>query len=222
MGYQRHFDPVFQEVKRVIDAGRIGEVHMAACYLGQDWIEPHDGSWRTEPSLSGGGQLYDSGSHLIDTLLWTLSADPIAVTAQIDDRGNEVDVNSALTLTLERDGSQILSTIAVTGDGNEAAPTEGLVIWGTDGHVSYLDGKLRINEGGAPEYTADVEQAAFDEITETKLSAFIEAVRGGGDSPVPGEFGATVTALTEAAYEAAQTGQRVSVPQIEEINPIVQ
>lgn len=212
VGYQRHFDPVFQEIKRVIDDGRIGAVHVATCYLGQEWITSHDGSWRTNPALSGGGQLYDSGSHLIDTLLWTLDADPVDVTATIDDQGNDVDVNSALTVTLDCDGQRVLSTIAVTGDGTEPAPTEGLVIWGTDGHVSYLDGTLRVAERDVPEYTADVEQADFETNTETKLVAFVDAVRTGGVSPVPPEFGATVTALTEAAYEADETGKRVKVP----------
>lgn len=214
VGYQRHFDPVFQEIKRVIGDGRIGTVHMATCYLAQEWVTSHEGSWRTNPSLSGGGQLYDSGSHLIDTLLWTLDADPVDVSATIDYQGNDVDVNSALTVTLDRDGHRVLSTVALTGDGTEPEPTEGLVIWGTDGHVSYLDGTLRVDERGAPEYTADVEQAEFETITETKLGAFVDAVRTGGDSPVPPEFGATVTALTEAAYEADETGKRVTVPNV--------
>jgi len=222
VGYQRHFDPVFREIKRVIEEGRIGDVHAATCYLGQEWITTHEDSWRTNPSLSGGGQLYDSGSHLLDTLLWTLDADPVDVTATIDDRGNDVDVNSALTVTLDRDGDRILSTVAVSGDGTAPDPTEGLVIWGTDGHVSYLDGTLRIAEADAPEYTADVEQASFETITETKLGAFVDAIRTGSPSPVPPEFGATVTALTEAAYEAHETGRRVSVPSLDERRPVEQ
>jgi len=222
VGYQRHFDPVFQEVRRVIEEGRIGDVHSATCYLGQEWMTTHEDSWRTNPALSGGGQLYDSGSHLLDTLLWTLDADPVSVTAAVDDRGNDVDVNSALTVTLDRDGDRVLSTVAVTGDGNEPEPTEGLVVWGTEGHVSYLDGRLRIAETGAPEYTADVDQASFEEITETKLGAFVDAVRNGSESPVPPAFGATVTALTEAAYEAAETGRRVGVPSLQDRQSVEQ
>jgi len=215
VGYQRHFDPVFQEIKRVLDSERIGNVHMATCYLGQEWITDHDGSWRTNPALSGGGQLYDSGSHLIDTLLWTLDADPVDVTASIDHQGADVDVNSALTVTLDCDGQRVLSTIAVSGDGTEPEPTEGLVIWGTAGSISYLDGTLRVAERDGVEYTADVEQADFETNTRAKLTAFVDAIRTDGRSPVPPEFGATVTALTEAAYEADESGERVTVPEIE-------
>ncbi|WP_435181552.1 Gfo/Idh/MocA family protein [Halorussus sp. AFM4] len=217
VGYQRHFDPLFRELRRVVSSGRIGEVHAANAYLGQDWIELQRGSWRTDPGLSGGGQLYDSGSHLLDALLWTLDAEPRRVAALVDDRGEAVDVNSALALSLDREvdggssGDSVTATVGVVGDGTNGEPDEELVVWGSEGHVRYADDRLTVHEGGATyegEVTGDRD---FETLTRRKLADFVRAVADGTEPAVPGSFGLRVTALTEAAYEAAETGRTVDV-----------
>ena len=216
VGYQRHFDPLFRELRRVVASGRIGEVHAADAYLGQDWIELQRGSWRTDPGLSGGGQLYDSGSHLLDALLWTLDAKPRRVAALVDDRGEDVDVNSALAIALDREGeggaeTAITASVGVVGDGTNGEPDEELVIWGTDGHVRYADGRLTVSEDGAT-YEGEVSgDRDFETLTRRKLADFVRAVEQGTEPSVSGAFGLRVTALTEAAYEAAETGRTVDV-----------
>ena len=211
VGYQRHFDPLFQELKRVVTSGRIGQIHAASAYLGQDWIEIQRGTWRTDPDLSGGGQLYDSGSHLLDALLWSLDATPGTVAAVTDDRGEAVDVNSALALTLDREEGPVTASVGVVGDGTNGDPDEGMVIWGTDGHVRYEDGRLTVFEDGVT-YEGDVSgDRDFTTLTRRKLSDFVRSVEDRTDPAVPGSFGLRVTALTESAYEAAETGRSVDV-----------
>ncbi|WP_137285998.1 Gfo/Idh/MocA family protein [Halorussus salinisoli] len=214
VGYQRHFDPLFRELKRIVTSGRIGEIHAANASLGQDWIEIQRGSWRTDPDLSGGGQLYDSGSHLLDALLWSLDAKPRTVAAVTDDRGETVDVNSALALTLDReaaDSGPVTASVGVVGDGTNGEPDESMVLWGTDGHVRYADGRLTVFEDGVT-YEGDVAgDRDFTTLTRRKLSDFVRSVEDRTDPAVPGSFGLQVTALTESAYEAAETGRTVDV-----------
>jgi len=207
VGYQRHFSPEYRELRRVVGGGRIGAVHMAACHLAQDWISGQAGSWRTDPSLSGGGQLIDSGSHLQDALLWTTDTTPATVAAVQDDWGHDVDVNSALAATLSGADRAITASIGVSGDGH--AFEEGLHLWGTGGHASLTRDGLTVVEDGAPVYSAAPESTGFREITATKLGAFVEAVRGERGVAVPGEYGLRVTALTEAAFRAAEAGETV-------------
>ncbi|MFC4451725.1 Gfo/Idh/MocA family protein [Halorussus aquaticus] len=213
VGYQRHFDPLFRELKRIVTSGRLGEIHAANAYLGQDWIAIQRGSWRTDPDLSGGGQLYDSGSHLLDALLWTLDAEPRSVAAVADDRGETVDVNSALALTLDREGdaAPVTASVGVVGDGTNGEPDEGMVVWGTEGHVRYEDGRLTVYEDGVT-YEGEVAgDRDFETLTRRKLSDFVRASEDGTEPAVPGPFGLRVTALTESAYEAAETGRTVDV-----------
>jgi predicted dehydrogenase len=211
VGYQRHFDPRFREIRRLLDAGRIGRLHMAACHLEQRWIEWTRDQWRSDPALSGGGQLYDSGSHLLDALLWTTRATPTSVAAAVDRAAHEVDVDSALAATLDRGGDTVTASVGVTGDGaSSPAPGESLRLFGTDGAVEFDGDRLRVTEDGVT-YAAEVPEPEFETVTRRKLDNFVEAVRGEAGLEIPARDALKVTALTEAAYEAADSGRRVDV-----------
>lgn len=212
IGYQRHFHPAFTEIRRIIDGGRVGEIHAVNCYLGQDWVSPHSGTWRVDPALSGGGQLYDSGSHLLDALLWTTSAVPRTVSGEMRYLKPGIDINSALALTLERDGSTITASVGISGDGVELSPREGYVFWGTGGRINYDGRTLSVAEKGALTYESEITAGTdFHTLTARKLENFVAAIRGEEEPAVPGEIGLQVTALTEAAYAAAEEGRTVDV-----------
>ena len=215
VGYQRHFHPAFREIRRLVDAGRIGDLHLANCYLGQGWYEPHQDTWRTDPSLSGGGQLYDSGSHLLDALLWATDTDPESVTAVIEYVEPEVDVNSALSVELDRDGNTVLASVGITGWGNEITPSEGYVFWGHDGRLSFVEDTVVVAEQDAATYRTEISEGTdFETLNRKKIRNFVDSIDGSAEPAVPGEVGLQVTALTEAAYRAADTGTTVSVPDL--------
>jgi predicted dehydrogenase len=211
VGYQRHFDNRFREIRRLIDEGRIGTPHMASCHLEQVWISWNRDRWRGNPALSGGGQLYDSGSHLLDALLWTTRSTPVDVAATVDYRGAEVDVNSALAVTLERDDGRLTASIGVSGAGQSSpSPGEGIHIWGTEGAISFDGETIRLMDDGTT-YEATPEEPSFEELTRRKLGNFFDTIRGEAELEIPPEDGVKVTALTEAAYESAESGRRVGV-----------
>jgi predicted dehydrogenase len=227
VGYQRHFDPRFREIRRLVDAGRIGQPHMAVAHLEQEWIRWTKDQWRSNPALSGGGQLYDSGSHLLDALLWTLDADPVTVTATVDRGSHAVDVNSALTVALERrapatDGGseseepattpgRITASVGVSGAGTSVPePGESLRLWGTEGTVSF-DGEAIVVDGSDGSDVVTPETLAFEELTRRKLRNVVDAIGGEAELEIPAADGRRAIALTEAAYEAAERGERVTV-----------
>jgi len=205
VGFQRHLEAGYQQTRRVIQEGRIGSVHMVSCYLAQDWIQNQLGAWRTTPELSGGGELYDSGAHLLDAVFFLTESEPATVAATMDYQGHDVDVNSALAATLDGPEGQITASIGVCGDG----PTmeEQFVVWGTKGHVKYADETLWIHEKGEEQ----AQKIPIDGADENKLEAFFEAVRGHREIAIPAEYGLRVVALTESAYEAHKSGKSVDI-----------
>ncbi|WP_254547108.1 Gfo/Idh/MocA family protein [Halomarina pelagica] len=213
VGYQRHYHPVYRKIKELVDSGRLGEIHAVNCYMGQHWIRLFSDAWRGNPALSGGGQLYDSGSHLLDTLLWTTGTKPISVAATIDHQGHDVDVNSALALQLERDGQPVTASLVITADGVQTPDTyEGLIIWGTGGRLTYSRDRLTLTERDGEKVEIPLEDdSSFETLVDRKLTDFVQAVRGERSPTVPGSFGLTVVALTEAAYEAYETRSVVDV-----------
>jgi len=212
IGYQRHLHPGYRAVREAALGGEIGDVHMAACYLTQDWISGTEGTWRVDPALSGGGQLSDSGSHLLDALLWTTDSRAREVAAVTDDRNHAVDINTALSATLDGPDGPITASVGVSGDGTGFE--ESLVLWGTDGHLQFDHGGLTVFDGSGEPDHREFDAGSYAEQTTKKVLAFLDAVEGERDNPVPPEAGLRVTALTEAAYRASESGETVDVTEL--------
>ena len=73
VAYYRRALARFLEVKRLIEAGTIGEVRFVTVTLAQP-VVPQDAvlPWRLQPDIAGGGQFVDLGSHMLDFLDYAL------------------------------------------------------------------------------------------------------------------------------------------------------
>ncbi len=70
VGYHYRYVGAFQEMKRIIDSGALGEItHVLAEAYGPVVLRPKGTTWRTD-SNEGGGCLYDYAAHPINLLNW--------------------------------------------------------------------------------------------------------------------------------------------------------
>jgi predicted dehydrogenase len=73
VGYHNKFVGTFQEVKRIVDGGYIGEIYH---FLGQAYgpvvVKSKQDTWRSNPE-EGGGCLMDYASHVIDLINYLLA-----------------------------------------------------------------------------------------------------------------------------------------------------
>lgn len=68
VGYHNKFVGTFQEVKRIVDAGYIGDIqHFTGEAYGPVVIKKKSETWRSDPN-EGGGCLMDYASHVIDLI----------------------------------------------------------------------------------------------------------------------------------------------------------
>lgn len=206
VGYQRHLGPAYVHGRERLDGI---EPKFVTAEISQNWYESQRGTWRTNPDLSGGGQLYDTGSHLVDAVLWMSDLDPETVSAEMvfADDAERVDVQAMLTVTFAND---CVANISVSGDAPRVR--EHIHFWGDDGGV-YVEG-----ENWTPRETELIDPdgqrrypGSDDDPHRTKPQAFVDAVREGTEPPATAADAYTVTAVIEAAYESARTGERVSV-----------
>jgi len=196
VAYQRHFQPQYRYIKKTVQEGGLGEVTFVAALQCQQWKRGTTGTWRQDPALSGGGQLNDSGSHLLDAILWTTDLAVSSVYAFIDNLGCEVDINSAVSI---RFASGALGTVSIVGD----APCwyEDFTIWGTKGVIFYRNGKLvHCSEKGETTEPTDLPPAGGVD------KGFIDCILGRDVNWVPATCGLRVIELTEAAWRSAKTG----------------
>lgn len=197
VSYQRHFQAEFRYIREKILSGEAGDVTYIAALQCQGWKKGTAGSWRQDLGLSGGGQLNDSGSHLIDIMLWSTGLQAASVSANIDNRGTAVDIDSALSIKF-RNGA--LGTITVVGD----APKwhEDITIWCT--RMMFA---IRQDQGLTITYADGSRFKAENLIGGTTADQnFVDAILGRGKIESPFECGLEVIRLTEAAWKSGENG----------------
>lgn len=196
LSYQRHTSAEYRWVRKQVMDGAIGTVQQASVLLCQEWKRFTANTWRQVPALSGAGMLLDSGSHMLDALLWCTGLEPEAVCAQVEFRGTPVEINCSASIRF-RGGA--LGSITVCGD----APgwREEFTVWGTEGMILLRDGKISmVDKSGARLAVEDVPGGS------TPDQNFIDAILGKDEVHSPFESGLAVMRLTEAVYRSAEQG----------------
>lgn len=206
VAYQRHLMAQFRYVRNQIMAGELGEIQFVSALQDQGWYKGTAGTWRQQLALSGGGQLNDSGSHLLDIILWMTGLQVEQVQAYIENFESEVDINSALSVRF-RNGA--MGNFSVVGNSPVRGMWEDITIWGSKGSVYLRQGKLTVKAAGDNEA---YEPAGLPGGSSPDRN-FVDAVLGRDEVQVPPTCGLRVIELTEAAWESARKGRPVKVKQ---------
>src|SRR5581483_554736 len=82
----------FQYIRNVIARGDLGDIYLVTGVCAQPWLKVVAGTWRTTLDLSGGGNLYDSGAHMFNAMLYLTGLSATEVFAFVDNKDQEVDV----------------------------------------------------------------------------------------------------------------------------------
>lgn len=209
-GYQRHLNPGFVHAReRWRDGGP--EPTFVTGELTQDWRDVFESgeNWRTDPEVGGYGHLFSVGTHVVESVLWLTGLTPASVSAEMtfhDDAGR-IDEQASLAVRFENGATATLADTATA-----PATREHIHVWDDAGAV-YLEGEnwgrrhLTVYDGD----NEDVTPAVDYERTPSKVAAFLDAVESGSEPASTVQDAVRVTALLEAAYEAANEGRRVDV-----------
>lgn len=195
LGYQRHYQPEFLYIRDAIASGKYGDVQFVQGLQCQGWLHGCRGSWRHDPALSGGGQLNDSGSHLLAVLLFVTGLTVDRVAAFMENFDVPVDINSALTLEFVG-GAQ--GNISIVGN----APTwhEDITIWCEKGIFFMRNGKLEVCDAEGKRSSPTEEEMPKGNRPDDNLIASILGKETVGSPPI---WGLRVIELTEAAWKSA-------------------
>jgi predicted dehydrogenase len=101
VAYYRRCYPKVQRAQRLVAQGAVGQPVLAyiTCH---SWLpcDPDFRGWLVDPSLAGGGPLYDIASHRIDVLNF-LFGEPCRVSAHLANTVHHYDVEDCATLLIE-------------------------------------------------------------------------------------------------------------------------
>lgn len=204
--FQAPYSAEYQYIRKLRDAGELGKVQIIQGWLAQGWLKATAGSWRQKPELSGGGQMYDSGAHVLNAIMWLMNDPVVEVACLADNCGSPVDINGVAMLKFQNGA---LGSVAIGGN----SPG-----WNT--RLSIQTDRMQVitaPHGGMlevhgdpgrkyPHVPVDPSPGAF-----TPHRNFINAVLGKEELVAPVRYGVLLSALMDALYESAEKGTVVKV-----------
>ena len=113
IGYNTPCSGNFYYIRESIRNGEFGTLELVTGYITQNWKRATTGAWRQNPKLSGGGQAYDSGAHLLNSLCWAVEAKVEEVYAYTDNMDTDVDINSSINIKFE---NGVFASMVISGN----------------------------------------------------------------------------------------------------------
>jgi predicted dehydrogenase len=183
--------------------GGLGDVVAVTGQIGQGWLRATRGTWRADPSLSGGGFAYDSGAHLLHAMWYLPGVRPVTVSAAIDNCGARVDI---VTTAMIRYANGAMGTVACIGRD---------VHWDENVYVVTTGGSIRtsVHGGRLEHWDAKGKLVCYPAVkaVSSMHQNFVDCILGRAETPCPPIWGLRQALLMEALYESARTGKPAQV-----------
>ena len=96
VAFQGSLSPQVREASRLLRSGELGAILNVNAVVWQDWATATSGTWRQVPELSGGGFMFDTGAHMLNTVSDLVGEDFTEVAAWLEDDGTPVDIRAAV------------------------------------------------------------------------------------------------------------------------------
>lgn len=197
--------PQIRTAVNMLRSGELGRILNISAVTWQNWGPGTVGTWRQDPPIAGGGFLFDTGAHMLNTVSDLAGEDFVEVAAWMDNLGRPVDILAAVI-------GRLASGALVTMNGcGEAIPscasdirvfcTKGIVHTGQWGEFLELqrDGENKLSKVDVPPSLGVWEQ-------------FLAVRNHEMVNPGPPEIGLRMARLWDAIRaSAAQNGAPVKI-----------
>ena len=113
VAFNGSLSPTIREASRIIKSGEAGKILSINAMVWEGWSKDNIGHWKQDRVVSGGGFMFDTGSHMLNTVS-DLIGEPISeVAAWLDNRDRPVDIVGSV---MARTASGTLVTMTACGD----------------------------------------------------------------------------------------------------------
>jgi predicted dehydrogenase len=185
------------EARRLLRSGELGQILNISAVVWQDWATNTAGSWRQEPEAAGGGFMFDTGAHLLNTVADLAGEDFVDVAAWQAHDDYPVDVR---TVVMGRLASGALATMngcgrAIPSLGSEIRffTTKAILRTGIYGDLLELQREGRRRFRRIPAETPG-----------SVWQRFVQVRAGEAPNPNPAEVGLRMARLWDAIRLSAQ------------------
>lgn len=202
VSFQGSLSPLIRMASANIKEHRYGNILSVSATIWQNWGPNTAGTWRQELALSGGGFIFDTGAHMLNTVADLVNQDFVEVAAWMDNHGREVETMSVAIAKLESGAYVSLhgcgETIQVCDSIIKVFCDEAILTTGAWGRT------LTIQEAGNPE----PREIPFPQAS-TVWDTFLMVRAGEIENPSPPEVGLRMIRLYDAICLSAQNGGQI-------------
>ena len=191
--------PQIRTASRMLHDGELGELLNIVGATWQNWKDEKRGTWRQDPALAGGGFLFDTGAHLLNTVTDMAGEDFSEVCAWLDNRGTLVDIRAVVMGRLK---SGVMVSLSACGDTIPSCSS--------DIRVFCTGGILRTGMWGE---LLELQRPGERELKPVKVAdslgvwqQFLLVREGKINNPCPPEVGLRMARLWDAIVESSARG----------------
>lgn len=189
--------PAVKKAKQMISSGKLGRVTSVSAYVHQHWKAATVGKWRQDPEISGGGFLFDTGSHMVNTVVDLIDQDVVEVCAIMDNCGTPVDINTTVSGRFRDDA---MFSLAAAGDSMHC--TSEVTVIGDRGILQTgIWGERLLFKGLKDSAFSDVKYPRSKGVWEQ----FLKVRAGKQANPCPPEVGLRFARLMDMIRKSADT-----------------
>lgn len=114
IAFQGGLSPLVHDTRDRARRGEFGELISVNASIWEGWKTNYAGQWKQNPAISGGGFMFDTGAHMMNTVCVLADAEFARLSAYANNRGIAVDVATAVAARLTNGA---LVTFNAAGDG---------------------------------------------------------------------------------------------------------
>lgn len=195
--------PQIREAKNILRAGKIGALQSVSGMAWQNWKTNTANTWRQMPKLSGGGFLFDTGAHLLNTTCDLVGEDFIEVAAWLDHRGAPVDI---IGTVMAKTKTGVYVTLNACGDAFPTWASE-IIVVGNGGllRTGIWGERLQVQYGKARGFGFTPRNVKVPP-TLGVWEQFLDVRAGKMENPCPPQVGLRMAKLWDAINESARQG----------------
>lgn len=197
---QGTYTDTFAYARKLLTDGTMGDLQLATGIMAQGWLAGTAGTWRQNPKLSGGGQLYDSTAHVLSAMVFLVDSPVVRAHCWIRNKGASVDINAVATMEF---ANGCMATI--TSGGNCPTFYSHLILQGDNAflEISPHGGSFRVDRKRPPLQITSVPRG-WSIPTVTPARNFADVILGRDKPRCTGELGVRLAELMDALYDSAE------------------
>ena len=114
IAFQGGLSPLVHDTKERARRGDFGDLISVSASIWEGWAKNYAGQWKQNPAISGGGFMFDTGAHMMNTVCVLADAEFERLSAYANNRGLRVDLVTAVAARLTNGA---LVTFNAAGEG---------------------------------------------------------------------------------------------------------